>query len=480
MQNTLRRGFGNTVSILTSDVVNRITYFILYAMVARYLGVFEFGQMTIALTVFYTFQVLAVAGLKTFITREVARDKTKTDKYIVNGSAVVACCSLLALVVLMLFVWLMNYSDDTASIILLLSLALLPYALSAVSESIFQAWEKMHYIAWANVPANIIQVSLAFLLLSLGYSLGYLMILLSASYVVKLGVEWWFLHSYITKPKLRIDLGFCLTMIRSTITFLGLDVVIAISASLSIILLSKLASETEVGLYNAASQLLMPLMIICLSIKTSTFPVICMKFDRVHQSVKQMFEHLIELVVVITFPFVVGLFFLADSALLLLYGDNKFLLASDVLRIRVWGLLLIAINYILGMTLLATMREKINLRISTINMLVNLVFGLILISQFGLIGAAITALLTIIVSFSQVYVYVVKILPNLALGRLVWKPIVASACMAFYLIMMRGQGIILVVLSAGLLYVGILLVLAIWSVGGTHQLKVKYLYPWSE
>jgi len=480
MQNTLRRGFGNTVSILTSDVVNKATYFILYALVARYLGVFEFGQMTLALTIFYTFQVFAVAGLKTLITREVARDKTKTDQYIVNGSVVVAGCSLLAMIVLVLFVRLMNYAEDTASIILILSLALLPYSLSAVYEAVFQAWEKMHYIAWANVPANFIQVSLAFLMLSHGYGLNHLVLLLSVSYIGKLGVEWWLLHKYITKPQLRIDLGFCLTMIRTTTTFLGLDVVIAISASLSIILLSKLASETEVGLYNAASQLLMPLMIICLSIKTSAFPLICMKFDRSHQNLKRIFEHMIELVIVITFPFVVGLFFLADSALLLLYGDEKFLLASGVLRIRVWGLLLIAINYILGMILLATMRERINLRISTINMLVNLIFGLILISQFGLIGAAITALLTIIVSFSQVYVYVARIFPSLALGRLVWKPVVASACMAFYLIMMRGQGIIFVVLSAGVLYVGVLLVLAIWSVGGTHQLKVKYLYPRSD
>jgi len=43
-----------------------------------------------------------------------------------------------------------------------------------------------------------------------------------------------------------------------------------------------------------------------------------------------------------------------------------------------------------------------------------------------------------------------------------------------------SQGVLLTVISAGGLYAGVLLALALWSIGGPRQLKDRYLYLWSE
>src|SRR5207249_8586904 len=91
----LGRILGNAASILASDVVNRGTSFVLYALVARYLGAFAFGQLSLALTLFYTFQVLAAAGLKTLVVREVTRHRERTNSYLMNGVfTVAATCAL--------------------------------------------------------------------------------------------------------------------------------------------------------------------------------------------------------------------------------------------------------------------------------------------------------------------------------------------------------------------------------------------------
>lgn len=477
---SIRRIAGNAVSIGTSDVVNRATTLVLYTVVARRLGALEFGQMSLALTLFYSFQLLAVLGLGTLVTREVARNRTKTEEYLGNGSIVVAVSSLLSMIILLLFVRLMNYATDTASIIVLLSLGLLPYSLSAVCEAVFQAWEQMHYIAYAQVPVNIAKVGLAFLILSRGYGLYHLVILLVASYVAIAGVEWGFMLQHITKSRLRIDSRFCLTMIRSTSTFLGIKGVAAIRGSLTVVLLSKLAGEIEVGFYNAASQLMVPAMLVYESTVLSVFPMMCKRFEASLQSLKRISEHLLELLLAIAVPTVIGLLFLADPALLLLYGEEDFLLASGALRIMVWMLILQAFTQVLGRVLLASLREKVTLRIVVIDVLVNLFLGLPLISQFGLIGAALARLLTAIIDFLQHYVPVSRLLTGIALRSVVWKPVVAGACMAVYLALVRGQGVLLTVVSAGLLYAGVLLVLEVWSAGGPRQLKTRYLYPWSE
>ena len=78
----------NTLSILTSDVFNRATTFFIYLLVARYLGAFEFGQMSLALALFYTFQVMSAAGLKTLLIREIAKDKAQTGRYLMNAAMV--------------------------------------------------------------------------------------------------------------------------------------------------------------------------------------------------------------------------------------------------------------------------------------------------------------------------------------------------------------------------------------------------------
>jgi O-antigen/teichoic acid export membrane protein len=481
VKNSIRTVIGNVVFVLTSDVVNRATTFFLYALVARYLGVLAFGQLSLAFTLFATSQVFAVMGLKTFVTREVAKDTSKTGSYLVNGSLVVIVSSVLSFAFMALFVRLMGYSADTSSIILLLSAALLPFSLAAICEAVFQAHEQMRYIAFANVPVNIIKVSMAFLILHLGYGLHQLVLLLLAAYAMVVALEWFLMLHHVIRPRLDVSPRFALTMCRSTSTFLGIDGILAIVGSLYVVLLSKLVGEAEAGLYNAATQLMVPMTLIYQSVVSSVFPIMCRRFEPGFQSLKRIAEYLIELLLTVALPTLVGLFFLAEAALLLLYGRREFLPASGTLRIIVWNLILIALTNVLGPVLVASMREKVTLRIVAINGLVSLVLGLILISQFGLLGAAITAVASRSIDFVQHYVPVSRLFSRLSLGRLAWKPLVASGCMAVYLALVGdSQGILITVVSAGLLYAAVLTGLTIWSIGGPRQLKTRYQYLWSE
>jgi len=476
VKKSIGRIASNAASLLANDVANKGATFVLYALVARHLGTTEFAQMSLALSLFYTFSVFAGAGLSTLITREVARDHTKTDQYLVNGSMISLVSSLLSIGGLLLLVRLMSYSADTSAIIALLSLGLLPFSLSTVCQGVFQAREQMHYIAYANGVASVAKVGLAFLILARGCGLPQLIILLVVSQLIVAGVMWWLMIKHITKPHARIDLHFCWRMVRSTGTFLGIDGIVGIWASLNILLLSKLATEMEIGLYNAASQLIAPVTLVLASMTLSLFPMMCRRFQVSVEGSKAISQYLVESMLTITVPTVVGLFFVADSVLLFTYGKDDFALASGALRIMVWSLIPIALDHVLGKVLLATLLEKVTLRIVIVDVLANLLLGLILVRRFGLSGAAITALLTRIIDFIQHYVAVSKMMPKMVFGRAAWKPIVASMCMAVYLAAVRRLGIIVTVVSGGAVYIGVLLALMVWSAGGFRQFKARYLY----
>jgi O-antigen/teichoic acid export membrane protein len=460
--------------------MNRATSFVLYAMVARRLGTFEFGQLSLALTLFYLFQIFAVAGLKILIVREVAKDHSQTRKYLVNGCMIVTFTSFASLGVLFAFVRLVHYSPGTNLVILLLSLGLFPYALSAVCQVIFQAWERMRYIAYVNVPANVAKIAAAYLLLSWNRGLYTVILVLLASLFFVAGVELWLVFRRFPSQQVSIDIPFSLATIRSASTFLGIDGAVAIESSLNVIFLSKLATEREVGLYSSATQLMVPLILVCQSIAQSIFPVMCRKVEPGLQTLRRITEQAAEVLLMLALPTVAGIFFLGQWGLSVLYKNPAFLDAVPALRIMAWMLILQVFTSMLGQVLVATHREKITLRITIIDTLLNLAAGWFLIKYFGLRGAAVMLLLTRLAGCIQHYVPVARLLSGISLGRIIWKPIVAAACMAAYLAIPTNLAGVLRGVSASLIYGLALLVLAIFASGGLREFKNKYLPVSSE
>ena len=472
---SLRQVGGNALSILTSDVMNRATSFVIYAMVARHLGAQEFGQLSLAFSLFYMFQIFAVAGLKVLIVRQVARDRSQTRLYFVNSCAILTVSSLLSLTVLFTFLRLMHYSSSTTFVILLLSIGLFPAAISAVCEGIFQAWERMSYIAWVNVPVNISKMILAFLLLSRNHGLyGVLAILLTAFFIVA-AVETWIVVRRFAMQPAALDLRFSLRTVRSAVTFLGIDGTLAIEASVISLLLSKLTSLAQVGLFSAACQVMVPLNLVYQSMAQSIFPLMCQRVEPGLQNLKRIAVQSIALLLMLAVPAVAGIFFLGQWVLSLFYKYPAFLQAAPVLRVIAWILLLQVFGNVLGQVLLATHREKVTLRIVVVCTLINLLAGWPLIKFFGLRGAAITLVLNKLVSAIQHYIPVSRLLSGIPLGKMIWRPLLASLCMVVYLAFPTNQTAMLRGLSAALIYCGVLLTITVWFSGGPRRFKEKFL-----
>lgn len=480
MSLSLRKAGGNALSILTSDAMNRVTSFVLYALVARHLGTHEFGQLSLALTLFYIFQVLAVAGLKTLTIRQVTKDHSQTRRYFINGCATVVFSSFSSLAVLFGFVRLMHYPADTTLVILLMSLGLFPYAISAICEGIFQAWERMHLIPYVNVPVNIAKVGCSFFLLTRKNGLYVVVLILLSSFLAVALFEVWIILRRFPSQPASLDFQFCLTTFRSAITFLGIDGTIAVMSSLNVLLLSKLATETEVGLYSAATQLMVPLLLVYQSIGQSVFPLMCRNVEPGFQSLKRISEQVIEILLTLALPAVAGLYFLGDWALSILYKNPGFQQALPALRIVSWVLISQVFTSVLGQVLVASHREKVTLRIVAVDTLFNFVIGWPLTRFYGLRGAAIALLLTRLVDCCQHYIPVSRLFSGIPVAKIIWKPIVAGFCMTAYFLLPANQAGILRGISAMAVYCTALVALAIGASGGLRQFKDKYLFPLTE
>jgi O-antigen/teichoic acid export membrane protein len=253
-----------------------------------------------------------------------------------------------------------------------------------------------------------------------------------------------------------------------------------VAGSLNVILLSKLATEKEVGLFNAATQLMVPLLLVTQSIAQSIFPVMCRKVEPGFRSLKLIAEQAMELLLVLALPTVAGIFFLGQWGLSVLYKNPAFIQAVPALRIISWTLILQVFTSVLGQVLVATHREKITLRIAVVCMLLNFAVGWPLISRFGLRGAGVAMLVTSFAGCIQHYIPVARLLSGISLAKIAWKPILAAPCMALFLALPMSRVSLLTGFSATLVYTAVLFALAVWASGGFRGFKEKYSFLVSE
>ena len=475
LRSGVRRITINAASILTSDTSNRISIFIIYIFVARFLGALQFGQLALALNLFHSFQIIAVAGLSSFVTREVAKNHAQTERFLVNASFVVSLTSVISIAILSIFVWILGYASDTSAAIIILSLGLLPFTLSHICDALFQALEKMQYIAYSNFTVNLLKLSSVFLLLWFGGSLKQLIYLLVISFVFGLIIKLWFLLKQISRTGEKIDLRYCLIMAKSSVTFLGINGVSAVMKSFNIILLSKFASEIEVGIYSAANQMMAPISLVFESIAVSVFPAMCKGFETSIAKLKLMSERVLEVLLAVVLPAAVALFFLADSLFVMIYDNKDFSQSTIVLQVIVWILIFRTSSKVFGIALIASLNERKTLQILLIDLFTMIVSGFILVSHFGVIGSALTTLIVSIVHFILHYVQVSRVFSNFSIRHLFWKPAVAVAIMAIIFFSFPELNIFVRGIIGSLIYITVFVTILFLTIGNFDQLKVRYL-----
>jgi len=471
-----RKAFGNMSSLLFNDVMVRASSFALYAFIGHFLGTREFGQLSLGLSFFFTFQIFAVAGVKPLIAREVSKNHDLTDKYLVNASVLLILTALLAFLAETLLILVFNYDLETRFVIIFLGLCLLPVALIAVCESILIGREKMHFITAVNVPVNLAIIAVVYVLLINGGGLVGVCVTILLSYVVVLVAEWIFILRFVIRPKAKLDVGFMRSLLKQTSTFIWIDGLVSASGTITLLVLSKALDVSSVSLYSSSIQLNSPMMLIIVSMVNSIFPIMCRQVGKENTVLKQTATKLIEMAFSVAIPGAVGLFILADRILVFVYGQDDFANGGISLRIMVATLFARAIVHTLGQLLYATSQEKMNLSIVIRSTVIYFIASTILAWRFGVAGAALAAVISSVFDVVFHYLAVRRTLGHVAVLTPAVRPLVASLLMGLVLFLIPSSWPVLVTIIIGAAVYAVALA-AIWGVTiGTPRKIFQYFF----
>lgn len=450
MSSTRFKLVGNSLALLANQITQNATSFILSISIARILGPYELGQYTLAFTYYFIFMTMSSQGLKTLLTREIARHPDRIQTHLISGTLLQAAFSLLAYAALFALVLILPYKRATMVLCWIVGAALIPYGISNVTEAIFQAQERMHLITISTVPIYILRLIVMFVALKLNYGINTVGAVLVISEAIILLIEWGFVFRMNSPIEWKIDWLFIRETGRTVRTFLAIESVSVFKLRMQIFFLSLLAGETVVGLYGAAVQLLQPFQLISQSLVVAALPSMTRVREEETERLQRLVETIISVLLVVAIPLLVGFLFIGSDFLVFVYRDHKFALAGGALIIAGLMMIPLSITRALSYVMMAKGFERVNLRTVVINTGLGAIVSILLISPFQIIGAAVSALVVEISGAAQFYYAVRSRLFSIRAWNILRQPLLVSVIMAaIFLGLQAVQASILVTVIAG-------------------------------
>jgi O-antigen/teichoic acid export membrane protein len=383
----------NSGALALSTVIGKVFYLLLFVLIGRYLGVSDFGRYTFALSFIAMFLVISDLGLNLLTVREVAKDKSLTNKYLNNLVVFKTFLAFLAFSLVMLFVVLLGYPEKTIKIVFLLALATFFFNISTGIRWIFQAYLKLEYDSVLNVVQNILGFVLGYLLLRLNwglYGIGYSQIFV---WILILISSWVLISKKFTPIKFEFDFKFWGKLLRNSLPFALMLVFTGLYLNLDTVLLSFFKGDHAVGLYNAANRLVLAGKMTSGILMASLFPIMSETSRESKEEFDRLLGKSLTLMFCFALPISVGTIFLAGRTINLFYGA-EFSGSVPALKILIWGMFCMYLSIVMGNGLIAKGYQRINTAITGIGLVISLLLNFSLIQRFSYLGTSVAILTT--------------------------------------------------------------------------------------
>lgn len=390
----VKRIFSNMGWLASSQLIITVCTFIWTIVIARYLGVAEYGIYGFAISLTGILIIIADFGINTHIVRDVSTNNCIASKYLGNAIPLKSVFSAAAFIVMIVILFLMHCDELTVKVTMLFAIEMILGSFFNLLKGAFQAFEKVRYQAIANNIRHIIL--LVFILISIYTDMGIFAIAVSyiLSNVITLAYGFHALKRNIVKPKYEFDRQFCRKITMLSIPFAITGILFSAYYYIDIIMLENIVGSYAAGIYNATYNLI-PVQNLLVSIYGAViFPVMSKLFKSNDESMLFFsYEKSVKYLLMLIIPFSVLIVIYAPALIQLIYG-SEYGSASGVLSILIWN---VSVLFVLGPgtnVLNSSHREMTVNMIYIFGAVVNVILNLILIPRFSYYGAAVSTILS--------------------------------------------------------------------------------------
>lgn len=434
----VRTIFKNMSWLMVSQIVASICGFIWTILIARYLGVNDYGIMGFAISLTTMLALTCDLGVSTHIVRHVATDYNSVEKYLGNAIPLKSLFSIGTFILTVIILILMKSDEITIIVSLLFTLEMIIKSFISFLHGGFQAFEEGKFQGITNTLLNVIL--LIFLFISIFDNLGLFGITISylLANFVTLICTYYLFQKHIAKPKLEFDKSFCKKITLLSIPFAITSILYTIYYSIDIVMLTQFIGNYATGIYNATYKLISVLTLFYTVYTAVIFPVMSKFFKNNKKLLLISYEKSIKYLMLVIIPIAMSTVYYSTEIIQLIYG-HEYDAAAPVLSILIWTVCLLFVSGASNTLLNASHKEVTVTKIYAIAALFNVVLNLFLIPKYSYIGAAVSTVLSdvLIVAIQTYVIYKLGHKPNKKLYLDILKIIFASIILGIVLYLLN-------------------------------------------
>lgn len=388
--------------MVIADFATKGAMGVIAILIARFLGPHLFGQYTTATAVCSIFLMLTGLGFEQEFTRRGSVDSDQVNSGLSLCFFSIAISSLVAFVLLIIFLSLSPYSFEIIIITLLLWVALVINRLHYPFRYLGLVLRKPEVVAVIQVTGLLLLVTVILYLLyskSTIHSIIYAQILVSAVILI-----FWLVWMKIKKIQF-VALGYSDFQIffKNSLPFAASNIIWVAYFNFDVFILSLLRTEAEVGIYGAVFKIIAMSYIIGYAVSNTFTPLLFKSFhlnDEAQQS--SLAIRLVGAMLLISL-FMSSLFFMLSPWLLKTVIGDEFTDGVVIMQILSISIFFRLLNFAFSELLTTSGRQMERVRLEWLLLATNILLNFAFIPHYGGIGAAIATLCAEIILFIGVF-----------------------------------------------------------------------------
>lgn len=397
-------------------------------MLARSLGVEQYGIFVFGFAFPSWFILLVSLGLDSVYAIEVAADREKASDYLTT----IAVLRLPFVGLAVLFLWVFTFlalSDPFArTITLLLGIAGILQTYAGTFTSVFRAFERIEFDAFVLVTERAVTSGAVILLLLLGFGLFEISFVYVAAGVLTLALAMVLVRRSFVWFSRPTNLRGSSAILKKAAPFALLAAVSTFTISAGPVLLTILLNPTLTGQYNAALNIYLALA----SFLSIYHFVLLPTMSRIGRETPEKLSGVLHRTQKLAFVFGLGAalggWLYADEIMTLFYGE-AFRDSASSFAVLVFALAASTAVLGNGTALAATGRQTLNLLIGVAATATVISLDLVLIPTYGPVGAAYAVLVTAALTGSLHYLAVRRLVARIDPWRTYGRTLLGGAVM---------------------------------------------------
>lgn len=463
----------NTSYLTLALILQKIISFTYFTLLARYVGPANLGKYYLAISFTTIFSIFIDLGFANILTREIAKDKDRASTLLGNILTLKIPLSFLAVAIVVLLINFLPYDPLTKYLVYISACSMVLDSFTSTFFAVIRGFHNLKYESVSSVIYQLIVLLIGYGALLLGGGLVPAMAALALASLYNFSYSLIVLKKYLKKSfRFEYNREVVKEILIISWPFAAYAIFQRLYTYLDSVILSVLAGDAQVGLYQVAFKIIFALQFLPAAFTASLYPAMSAYWHSNREQLAISFERAMNYLIIISLPIIIGAIVLADKIVLLF--KEGYAGAAWPLRISIISLFFIFVNFPIGSLLNACDEQRKNTRNIALVTIISIAMNFLIIPHWQALGASFTVLATNILMFFLGLSVVKKIInyrinKNLAiLGKALGASIIMGA------LIMLGKiylNIFITTILGAIIYF-----IALFILGGFKQADIISIY----